>query len=287
MTAIYKKEMRAYFAQMHGYAFLAAFAAVVGIWFTSTNVLGLNPNFHMTLDSTTIFFFILIPILTMRLFSEEARAKTDQLLFTSPLSITGIVMGKFLAAASLFFTAAAVTLVLPFMLSFYGALPVSRIAGGYIGFVLLGLACIAVGLFISVLTDNQIVAAIGSMGAIFVMFLMDFLAAAMPTGPVHSLVFVGILVAVLTLAWYNSVKSIWLPLGFAAVGLATAGGLYLIDNLIFDGLAVRVLLWFSVFARAQNFTMGLVHLADVVYYLSFAALFVFLTINTIEKRRWR
>jgi ABC-2 type transport system permease protein len=279
--------MRAYFTQMYGYAFLAAFAIIVGIWYTSANIYRLNPNFHMTLDSTTLFFFILIPILTMRLFSEEARAKTDQLLYTSPLSITGIVMGKFLAASSLFLVAVGITIILPVVLSFFGDLPVSRIVGGYIGFTLLGLACIAVGVFISVLTDNQIVAAISSMGAIFVMFLMDFLAAAAPASLAASLVFVAVVVLITALAWYNSIKNPWLPLGFAVIGLAMAGGLFLINNLLFDGLIVRFMLWFSVFARAQNFTMGMVHLVDIVYYISFAALFVFLTVNTIEKRRWR
>jgi len=98
MLAIYKKELRVYFSNMMGYIFLAFMLLVVGIWFALGNVLSLNANFQRVLESTTMFFFILIPVLTMRLFSEEARQKTDQLIFTSPLSVVSIVLGKFFAA---------------------------------------------------------------------------------------------------------------------------------------------------------------------------------------------
>jgi len=288
MIAIYKKELRAYFTHMMGYIFLAFMLLVIGIGFALSNVWSLSANFHLALQSATMFFFIIIPVLTMRLFSEEARQKTDQLIFTSPLSIPSIVLGKFFAAFTLFTFALVITLVLPIMLSrFAEELPLEQIAGSYIGFALIGAACIAVGVFISVLTDNQIIAAVITIGAIFLMFIMTTLASIMPTSPWASLVFVALVIVAAVGVWYNATRNIAATVIAAAVALAVAGGLWFFNNLIFDGILVRVLLWFSIFGRFNNFARGILNINDVVYYISFAALFVYLTVNVIEKRRWR
>lgn len=287
MIAIYKKEMRNYLTQMIGYVFLAFFLLLVGIWFTLINVRGADGNFQFVLSNVTIFFFILIPTLTMRLFSEETRQKTDQLLFTSPLSVTAIVLGKFFAALSLFLLGVAITVVLPFLLRGYGKLPVSQIVGTYLGFILLGAACIAIGVFISVLTENQIIAAVGTMAAIFVMFLIDAIAVSMPTSTFASLMFVLFIIIAIAAIWHNSTGKVIAAVITSIIGLAVAGGLYLANDLIFDGIIVRVLLWFSIFTRFSFFTRGVLRVSDIVYYISFAALFLYLTVNVIEKRRWR
>jgi len=287
MLSIYKKEMRAYFTHMMGYVFLAFMLLIIGIWFVMANVMSGSPNFQHALSNATIFFFILIPTLTMRLFSEEARQKTDQLLFTSPLSVLQIVLGKFFAAVSLFVLATGTSIVLPMILSRYGELPVSQITGAYIGFVLLGMACIAVGVFISVLTDNQIIAAVITVAAIFVLFIMDAVAAIVPTTAFASLMFVVGVVAVVIVLWFHATRNILATIVIAALAIAVAGGLYLHNNLIYDGIIVRALLWFSVFARYEAFTSGIVNISDIVYFVSFSALFVYITVNLIEKRRWR
>jgi len=287
MIAVYKKEMRTYFTQMMGYIFLAFLLLLVGIWFAVMNVFPLNANFQHVLSNVTIFFFILMPTLTMRLFSEEARQKTDQLLFTSPLSVMGIVLGKFLAAFTLFVLGVGVTILLPLLIRNYSVLPTSQIVGSYIGFILLGASCIAIGVFISVLTENQIIAAVGTMGAIFVMFLIDAIAASMPTTTFASLMFVAFIIVAVAVIWYNSTKNVIASIIVGVVGIGAAGGLYLVNNLIYDGIIVRALLWFSIFARYNNFSRGILNLNDVVYYISFSALFIYLTVNIIEKRRWR
>lgn len=287
MISIYKKEMRAYFTHMMGYIFLAFMLLIIGTWFVMNNVMSRSPNFHHALSNATIFFFILIPTLTMRLFSEEARQKTDQLLFTSPLSVLQIVLGKFFAATSLFILATAISVILPLMLSRFGELPVSQITGSYIGFALLGMACIAVGVFISVLTDNQIIAAVITVAAVFVLFIMDTVAVLVPTTAFASLVFViGVVAAVIAL-WFNATRNIIATVVVAVLGIAVAGGLYLHNNLFYDGIIVRALLWFSIFARYESFTHGIINISDIVYFVSFSALFVYLTVNLIEKRRWR
>jgi ABC-2 type transport system permease protein len=287
MKAIYKREMRAYLSQMTGYVYLAFFLLLTGIWFVLLNVRSADGNFHLVLANVTILFFILIPVLTMRIFSEEQRQKTDQLLFTSPLSVTAIVLGKFFAALSLFLIGVVITFVFPLTLNNYGDIPVSQIAGTYVGFILLGSACIAIGVFVSVLTENQIIAALAAMGVIFTLFLIESIAASMPSSPMASLVFVLIIIIAAAAIWYNSTRKITAAIIAAVIGLVIAGGLYLRNDLIYDGIIARSALWFSVFARFNYFTRGILRLSDIVYYVSFSALFIYLTVNVIEKRRWR
>lgn len=287
LFAIYKKEMRTYFTGMMGYVFLAFLLLLMGIWFSMLNVFSRDANFHFVLNNVTIFFFILIPTLTMRLFSEEARQKTDQLLFTSPVTIAGIVIGKFMAAFTLFLLGVVITIILPLLIRSYAELPVSQIVGAYIGFVLLGASCIAVGVFISVLTENQIIAAVGTMAAIFVMFLMDMIAASMPASTFASLMFVIFIIVIFASIWYNSTRNIITTIIVGILSVAIAGGFYLFNDMAFDGLIVRVLLWLSIFSRFDSFFNGILNLSDIIYYLSFSVLFVYLTINVIEKRRWR
>ena len=288
MIPIYKKEMRTYFTQMMGYLFLAFLLLLIGMFFILANVRNRDAGFHHVLVGTSTFLLFLVPILTMRLFSEEARNKTDQLLFTSPLSVTQIVLGKFFAAFTLFMIAVAIAAIFPLLLGrFAESMPTSRIVGAFIGWILLGICCIAVGVFISVITNSQIVAAVGTFAALFIMFLMDAFAIVMPTTTLASLIFVGIIILAVAGIWYNSTRNVISSGIVACVGVIIAVVLYLINSLIYDGIIVRVLNWFSIYARFDSFASGILHLSDIVYYLSFCALFVYLSINVIEKRRWR
>ncbi|MCL2202973.1 MAG: ABC transporter permease [Defluviitaleaceae bacterium] len=291
MIALYKKELRAYFSQMVGYAFLAFMLFLMGMNFTFINVFTGSGRFANTLVAAagSFMFFILVPILTMRLFSEEIRHKTDQLLYTSPLSVTQIVLGKFLAAFSLFLLGVGITVLFPVLITRYAVegLATNQIVGAYIGFILIGLCCIAVGMFISVLTDNQIIAAVSTFAAVYVMFLMDSIAMTMPVSAGASLVFVALVIVAVAGLWYYATRH-WLSSAvLGALGVAVAVGLYFYDNLIYDAVILRVLLWFSLYTRFQVLSAGILNLADLVYYLSFAGLFVYLTVNVIEKRRWR
>jgi len=288
---IYKKEIRAYFTQMVGYAFLAFMLFLVGMMFTFNNIFPQSGRFGDTLmaSSTSFMFFILVPILTMRLFSEETKHKTDQLLFTSPLSVAQIVLGKYLAAFSLFMVGVGLTVLFPLSMVRHAVegLPASQIMGSYAGFILIGACCIAVGMFVSVLTDNQIIAAVATFAVIWVMFVMDALAMTMPVSAGASLFFVALVVLAVAGTWYYSTRH-WLSSGILAViGVAAAIGLYIYNNLIYDAIIVRVLLWFSLYTRFGVMSLGILNLSDIVYYVSFTALFTYLTMNVIEKRRWR
>ncbi|MCC8097897.1 MAG: ABC transporter permease [Eubacterium sp.] len=199
MTAIYKKELRTYFNTLTGYIFLGFFVAITGIYFMINNMSTGSLNYADTLAGSLMLFWILIPVLTMRLFAEEARQKTDQLLFTSPVSVWGVVLGKFFAAVSLFAVGVIITGIFPFILSRLGTIAVEETINVMFGYLILGCALISVGIFISSLTDNQIVAAVATFAALFVLFMIDSFTAEMPISAVSSLVFAGIVIILIAI----------------------------------------------------------------------------------------
>lgn len=286
MTAIYKKEIRTYFNTLAGYIFLGFFVAITGIYFMINNMSTGDLNYASTLAGSLMLFWILIPVLTMRLFAEESRQKTDQLLFTSPVSVWGIVLGKFFAAATLFLTGVLITGIFPFILSRFGSIAAARTLNVMFGYVILGCALIAVGIFISALTDNQIVAAVATFAALFMLFMIDGFTAQMPVSAASSLVFVLILIVIGALILAGETKRIVLPGAAAIAAGAAAVVVYKLNPSAYDGLISRFFGWFSMISRFENFYAGVFSLADTIYYISFAFVFVYLTVNVIEKRRW-
>ena len=286
MTAIFKKEMRTYFNTLTGYAFLGFFVLITGYFFVSQNVAAYNADYSNTLVGTMIMFLILVPVLTMRLFAEEARQKTDQLLYTSPLKVTDIVVGKFLAAICLFLIGIAITMIFPYILSRYGEINVKGLVGVVIGYFLMGSCLISVGLFVSVLTDNQIVAAAGTFAALFLLLMMDSIATNAPITRIPSLIFVAVIIFVILAVLYNSTKSLSGTLLIGIVCYILLAAAFIFIPSLFDSTIIRVLGWLSVLNRFENFYMGVFGLSDVIYYLTFAAAFLYLTVNIIEKRRW-
>ena len=286
MSAIIKKEMRAYFTSVAGYGFLTVLLFLTGLFFSVINIASLNPYYSGTLNQSTILFLILIPVLTMRLFAEESRQKTDQLLYTAPLTIAQIVVGKFAAAMLLFLIGIGVTMLYPVIMSVYGLIPTAETVGAFVGFILIGACYIAVGIFISSLTENQIIAAVATFAVLFLFIVLDALAATMPVSRSSSAVFLALIAAGISFALYRSTKSklvaIILFVLFAAGGTAA----YFMNNLLFDGVITKVMNWFSLLNRLSNFMAGVLSVSDIVYYVTFAFAFVFLTVNTIEKRRW-
>ena len=287
MSAVLKKEFTTYFKTITGYVFLGFFIMIVGFYFYFVNVMQGSPFFNSTLASTLIMLLILIPVLTMRLFAEETRQKTDQLLFTSPVSITEIVLGKFFAASGLLLLALLIVSICPLILGIFGNVPVPETVGGIIGYFLMGFCFISVGMYISSLTDNQIIAAVGTFVAMFFLFMIDAIASAAPATTTASVVFVCIIVLVLAFIVYNGTKNIIAAIITGVIGFAITGGVYAYDALLFDGIIVKILSWFSIVTRYDDFAMGIFDLSNVVYYITFSSAFIYFTVNAIEKRRWR
>lgn len=172
MWAIYKKETGAFFRSIMGYLYIAFFLVVSGIYFTAFNLQGGMAEFGYVLGNTTVVLLIVIPVLTMRTLGEEQRQKTDQLLFTAPVGITSIVLGKFLAVFTVFAAPFGVLAFCPVVLSRYGEVLLGQSYGCFVAFLFMGAAAIAVGMFVSSLTDNQILAAVGT----FAILLFSYLA---------------------------------------------------------------------------------------------------------------
>lgn len=286
MIAIFKKELRTYFTTLTGYAFLGFFVLITGYFFMSQNVAAASADYSETLLGTMIMFLILVPVLTMRLFAEEARQKTDQLLYTAPLRVTDIVLGKFFAASALFLIGLIITMVFPFMLSRYGEVNVPGIVGVTVGYFLMGVCLISVGIFISVLTDNQIVAAAGTFAVLFLLLMIDNIANNAPITRIPSLIFVGAIILAVLIVLYSSTKNIAGTVLIGVICYALLAAAYFFIPSLFDSTIIRVLGWLSVLNRFQNFYIGVFGLSDVIYYITFASAFLYLTATVIEKRRW-
>ena len=163
MTAIYKREMCSYLTSPVGYVFLAVFYAISGYYFFATSLVGNTTDMSYVFSNLFSIVIFLVPMLTMRLFSEERRQKTEQALFTAPVRFTGIVMGKFLACLTMYLMGMGITLIYFLVLCAFRIPDAAVFFGNFLGLGLLGAALCAIGIFISSLTESQVIAAVGSL----------------------------------------------------------------------------------------------------------------------------
>lgn len=286
MKTILDKEFKAYFTSPIGYVFMAFFLLIFGFYYTAINIYNSYGDYTNVLAALSSLLLFAIPLVTMRLLSEEKKNRTDQLLLTSPIHVKDIVLGKYFAAVSLFAITLIITMVQPAILIFFGNIPVGKILTCYLGYFLLGATLIAISLFISALTENQIISAIASIGLFLFLMLIDGLAVLIPKQRISSLVFLIIIVVLITLFIYFSIKDFYISGIIGLLGICGVVVTYNLNGSLFDGLCTKILQWFSLFSRFENFTYGLLDIGAIVYYLSFIFIFLFLTNQTIEKRRW-
>ena len=233
MAAILKRELNAYFSSAIGYIFLAVFYAFAGFYFFLSNVLSNTTDMRSFFSSMFSVIMFLIPILTMRLMSEDKKLRTDQALLTAPVGLYSIVLGKYLSAVIMYLVAMAITVVYAVVLAAFAPIDLSLFVGNLLGAVFLVLALIAIGVFISSLTESQVIAAVASFAVMMGLMLIDTLSSVMPTQFLQDLVY---------------------------------------------GL--------SFYTRYANFTLGLLNIADVIFFLSVSGLFIFFTVRVLEKKRW-
>jgi len=286
MLAIYKKELKAYFTSMTGYVFISFFLVIIGLYYVVFNMINKYANFEYVLSGVSFIFVLLVPILTMRLMAEDKKQKTDQLLFTSPLPVSKIIIGKYLAVLTVFLVVMGVVCLYPLILLQFGSIPLSVAYGSILGFFLLGAAYIAIGLFISALTDSQVVAAVISFIVILLTALMDSLVSFFPTDNKSAWIIFSVILILICCITYVMMHNLTVSLSFGVVCETALTVLYLVKPTIFDGLVVRVFNWFSVIARFNNFITGVLDLSSVIYYISIVFLFLFLTVQAIKKSRW-
>ncbi|WP_343210587.1 ABC transporter permease subunit [Anaerolentibacter hominis] len=286
MWAVYKKELRSYFTSMIGVVFIALFLIVVGIYFVSYNLRAGYANFDYVLQSVAFLFIILIPTVTMRMIAEETRSKTDQLLYTSPITIEKIITGKFFAVYTLYLIVIGVICLYPIILSQFGNVDFPLAYANIFGFALLGGAYLAIGMFISSTTESQVIAAVVSFLVFLVTYLIQFIIGMIPAGNFAGWLIMSGLLILIAIISYLLMKNINVSIIIAGVGEVILTALYLFKPSFYDGLVVKLLNWFSLLERYSEFGLGILNLASVVYYISLMFVFWFLTVQTIKKRRW-
>lgn len=173
MWAIYKKEIGAFYRSMIGWLYTAFQILISGVFFVAFNLRGGIPEFGYVLGNTVMILLIAVPVLTMRTLAEEKRQRTDQLLFTSPVKVSSIVLGKFLAVLTVFAVPFSVLAFCPAILSLYGEVPLMQSYSCFLAFLVMGAACISIGVFISALTENQILAAVGTFAVLLLSYFMN------------------------------------------------------------------------------------------------------------------
>lgn len=234
MIAVFKKEMRSYFTGVVGYVFLVLYLALAGLVFAYTTFFSMSSSVTDFFTFMLVISGIILPLLTMKSFSEERKVRTEQLLLTSPVSITGIVFGKFLAAYVMFAGCIVLNTLYFLFLINYASLKFAVLLGNLVAMLLVGMVFIAIGLFVSSLTENQLSAAIGTIAIILAFLAIGVVSSLLPS-------------------------SYWL-------------------RFVFDFL--------SIFTRFQTFVRGYLDFASLIYYISVAAIFMYLTVRVYDRRRY-
>lgn len=289
MTAIFKRELRSYFHGMLGYVLTAFLLASSGIYFLALNLgYGLTDFGYYTLYRTIFMLLLYIPVLTMRSLAEERRSRTDQLLLTSPVPVRGIVLGKFFAMCAVFALPCLMDAVMILILWALGG-TVPALAANFAAllcYFLLGCAAIAMGEFLSGLTENPIIAAVAGFSVLLLAYMMPSLRSLFNAGSAVALaVFTAIAGAASLLAGLRTRSFILGCLTFAALCLGLTG-LFLLQSAWLTEAFSAVLSVLCFFTPFEDFVNNSFSLPTLVYYLTVTGMFLFFTAQSIEKRRW-
>ncbi|MBE6994103.1 MAG: ABC transporter [Ruminococcaceae bacterium] len=286
MSVVYKKELKGYFNSMTGYVYVAFALAVIGVYTYAVCLRQVFPNFEYVLDSVRFLFALLMPILTMRTMSEERRQRTDQLLYSSPISTWSIVFGKFFAALTVYGLPLLVSCFYPVLLSRFGSVNFPTAYAGIFAFLLMGGAAIAIGIFLSSLTDNLMVAAVLSFGAMLICYIMPSLANMVSASAMTSAMCFAVLAILAGYFIYETSRNLILGGGIAAVVVGALLAVFRFKRTLLEGTFNKAMNALSVFSRFDSFVYGVFDLKAVIYFLTIIVLFVFFTVQTVEKRRW-
>lgn len=286
MLAILKHELRMHFQSLTAYVFGAFLLVFVGIGAMVYNLEAAVSNFEYVLGFTAVVFIVIVPILTMRSISEERKQKTDQLLYSLPIATWKIVVGKYLALVCVFLLPLAVIAFYPLLFAQYGDVYLPTSYGSLLAFFLTGTALIAIGLFISSLTENLGFAAGMGVAAVALNFYSVSLAEYVSATAMGSAI--ALLAVILLLGWliFHLTKNRIFALTAGGVLTTAVAVVYLADEAAFEGLLPNIMKQLSLFDRLDIFISGVFDLTAVVYYLSVVAFFLFLAVQSLEKRRY-
>ena len=286
MTAVLKHELRNYFHTLTAYVFGAFLLAFIGLGATLCNLQAAVSNFEFVLSFGSLVFVVIVPILTMRVIAEEKKQRTDQLLYSLPITTTEVVLGKYLALLVVYLIPLAVVSVYPLIFARHGDVYLLTPYAPIFAFFVLGAALIALGVFISSLTDNQGFAAGIGIAVILLNYYSASLSEYVSSTPAGALIAAFALVIVLGVVIRHLTKNEHLAYGFYFLAGGAVLILYLADPEAFSGLLPSVMKTLSLFERFYVFVNGVFDLTAIVYFVTFAAFFLFLSVQSLEKRRY-
>ncbi|MBO7514630.1 MAG: ABC transporter permease subunit [Lachnospiraceae bacterium] len=287
MIAVFKREFKSYFNDMLGYFIIAVILLFFGLSFSFNNIEGGSPFYAHAIAGIIAYMPMLIPILTQRSFSDERRSKTDQLLLTSPVSVWKIVLGKYLAMVAVFAIPVLVSCVYPVIIYMTGtyAYPTTDYAT-ILAFFLIGASYIAIGMFFSSITESQIIAALLAFGSLFLLEMMKDFSEKIPADEWKNvLIFIGVAV-VFFLIFYKMTQNFYVSFSvFAAICIGILIT-YKVNPDIYYNSMRQILHSIPYAGTLVYFATNIFDIPSIVLYLSVALFFCFLTIQSIQKRRY-
>ena len=286
MKSVFKHEVSSHFSGLTGYVFTAFLLLFFGIFTMVYNLNNKLADISYPLADMSLVYLIAIPVLTMRVIAEERRTKTDQLLYALPLTMTQVVLGKYLALIATLFVPVVIISMYPVLLSAYGNLSLLTAFNGILGFFLLGAGLLAIGLFLSSVTDNQAVAAGICFAVMLLNYFMTSLASYVTTKPLGSyLAFAVALLIGAGVFWYMT-KNRFVSLVICTITQCGLLCWYMLNEKAVGGAFPKLIGELSMFQRFYSFLSGICDLTSVVYFVSVIVFFLYLTVQVMEKRRW-
>ena len=286
MGAIFRHELRNYFHSLTAYVFGAFLLAVIGIGAMFYNLEAAVSNFEFVLSFASIIFVVIVPILTMRTMAEERRQRTDQLLYSLPITTTQVVLGKYLALLVVYLIPLAVISLYPLLFSRFGDVYLPTSYGALFAFFLMGAALLAVGMFLSSLTDNQGFAAGIGIAAILLNYYSVSLAEYTSSTAMESLIALYVIALLLGVVIRGLTRNENLAYGVTFALIAALSVAYFVNSAAFEGLQPDIMTKLSLFRQFNSFVNGAFDLTAIVYYVSVMGFFLFLSVQSMEKRRY-
>lgn len=286
MTAVFKHELRGYFQSLTAYVFGAFLLVFVGIGAVMYNLNAAVSNFEYVLGFSSLVFAVIVPILTMRVIAEERRQKTDQLLYALPISTTQVVLGKFFALLVVYLVPLCIISVYPLIFAQFGEVYLPTSYGSLIAYFIMGGALIALGVFISSLTESQGFAAGIGIAAILLNYYSVSLAEYVSSTAFGSVLTIFVLAALLAWVIYRLTRSETLAYVVGLALMAAAVVTFYVDSAALEGLLPDLMRTLSLFDRFTTIVNGVFDLTAIVYFLSVTVLFLFLSVQSLEKRRY-
>lgn len=286
MKAIYERELKSYFQGMTGYLFIAFILLFSGIYTMALNLMSGYTTFEYVLGNMSFIYIIVIPILSMRVIAEERKQKTDQLLYALPMSMNKIVLGKYFAMLTVLAIPCAIIGLYPLILSSFGHINFLTVYSTLFGFFLLGAALLAIGMLVSSLTENQVVSAALCFLVMLGNYFLSVVAGFVSTGAGSSFIALTICAILVGLFFKLMTKD-----NIAAITAGVLCELPIIGLLIFKqsalaGLFPKIMKELSLFERFYTFINGTCDITAYIYLITVIAVFVYLTVQSLERRRW-